>query len=219
MKYIIDSASPEEIKEAMELGACGITANPSMYLKNSQMLLSFLQFCSTMKPYFLTGEVMSSTLEEMEEEVQRIQEINPDIIIKLNFSKNTLKLCRRLKKRGIKTAMTLIFTVSQAAAAISAGADYLFPFIGRSDEYGLDGLKLIRNIQMMVDRHGYPVLVVAASVKNLRQLEEAAVTGVPYAAIPYALYRKALEHPLTDQGAQDFERDWKAAGQKGIDMP
>ena len=215
MKYIIDSASPEEIREAVELGAYGITANPSMYRNNRQAFLPFLESCSSMEPSFLTGEAMGSTLEEMKAEVRKIQEIDPGIIIKLNFSPNALRLCRRLKKRGIKTAVTLIFTVSQAVAAISAGADYLFPFIGRSDEYGLDGLKLMRDIQTMVVRHGYPVSVVAASVKNLRQLEEAAVTGVPYAAIPYALYRKALEHPLTDRGIRDFERDWKAAGQEG----
>ena len=182
MKYIIDSASLEEIQEALELGAYGVTANPSMYLKNRQEFLPFLRTCST---------------------------INPDIIIKLNFSGNALKMCRRLRKRGIRTALTLIFTVAQAAAAISAGADYLFPFIGRSDEYGQDGLKLVQDIQTMIDRHGYPVFVVAASIKNIHQLEAAAAAGVPYAAIPCALYLKALEHPLTRQGTQDFERDWK----------
>ncbi len=209
MKYIIDSASLEEIQEALELGAYGVTANPSMYLKNRQEFLPFLRTCSTMNLSFLSGEVMGDTLEEMEEEAQRIHNINPDIIIKLNFSGNALKMCRRLRKRGIRTALTLIFTVAQAAAAISAGADYLFPFIGRSDEYGQDGLKLVQDIQTMIDRHGYPVFVVAASVKNIHQLEAAAAAGVPYAAIPCALYLKALEHPLTRQGTQDFERDWK----------
>ena len=149
MKYIIDSASPKEIREAVELGAYGITANPSMYRNNRQAFLPFLESCSSMEPSFLTGEAMGSTLEEVEAEVRKVQEIDPGIIIKLNFSPNALKLCRRLKKRGIKTA----------------------------------------------------------------------VTGVPYAAIPYALYRKTLEHPLTDRGIRDFERDWKAAGQEGIDMP
>ena len=209
MKYIIDSASLEEIQEALELGAYGVTANPSMYLKNRQEFLPFLRTCSTMNLSFLSGEVMGDTLEEMEDEAQRIHNINPDIIIKLNFSGNALKMCRRLRKRGIRTALTLIFTVAQAAAAISAGADYLFPFIGRSDEYGQDGLKLVQDIQTMIDRHGYPVFVVAASIKNIHQLEAAAAAGVPYAAIPCALYLKALEHPLTRQGTQDFERDWK----------
>ncbi len=214
MKYIIDSANLQEIRDALELGACGVTANPSMYLKEGQKLLPFLRACSTMGPSFLSGEVMGTTPEEMEEEVRQIQEVSPDIIIKLNFSPHALRLCKKLHNRGIRTAVTLIFTTAQAVAAISAGADYLFPFLGRSDEYGLDGLQLLDNIQRIISRNGYPVSVVAASVKNIHQLEAAAVSGASYAAIPYSLYLKSLEHPLTTRGARDFARDWTAANHK-----
>ena len=210
MKYIIDSANLQEIQAALEMGAYGITANPSMYRKEQQTLIPFLTACHTMEPAFLSGEAMGNTLAEMEEEVRRIREISADIVIKLNFSENALKLCKRLHKRGIRTAVTLIFTTAQAVAAISAGADYLFPFIGRSEAYGLDGLRLIHDIQSMISLHGYPVSVVAASVKNLYQLEAAAAAGVSYAAIPYSLYQLSLKHPLTEQGALNFERDWSA---------
>lgn len=105
--------------------------------------------------------------------------------------------------------MTLIFTVPQAVAAINAGADYLFPFIGRSDEYGLDGMDLVSSIQKLITQKDYPVSVVAASIKNLHQLEELAKAGLDYAAIPYGLYIKSLYHPMTETSAEGFSKDWK----------
>lgn len=216
MKYIIDSANLQEIQNALKMGAYGVTANPSMYLKEQQDLIPFLTACHAMEPSFLSGEAMGHSLTKMEEEVRQIREISPDIIIKLNFSQLSLQLCKKLHKQGIRTAVTLIFTMAQAVAAISAGADYLFPFIGRSDEYGLDGLHLIHDMQAMINLHRYPVSIVAASVKNLHQLESAAAAGVGYAAISYSLYQKSLEHPLTEKGLGDFERDWSALNSKHV---
>lgn len=210
MRYLIDSANDRQISEALSMGACGITANPSMYLKNQQDFHGFLKRYASMELPFLSGEVMGETLEEMRAEAQKIHSIHPDIIMKLNFSKEALILCRELHSQGISTAMTLIFTISQANAAVNAGADYLFPFVGRSDEYGLDGMELIKSIQKMADLKKEQFSVVAASIKNLHQLEELAKAGIDYAAIPYELYEKSLSHPLTDRGAAGFAEDWKA---------
>lgn len=210
MRYLIDSANDRQISEALSMGACGITANPSMYLKNQQNFYAFLEKYASMGLPFLSGEVMGDTLEDMRREAQRIHSIHPDIVMKLNFSKDALILCRELHQQGISTAVTLIFTVSQANAAINAGADYLFPFVGRSDEYGLNGMELIKSIQKMADLKKEHFSVVAASIKNLHQLEELAKAGVDYAAIPFELYEKSLSHPLTDQGAATFAEDWKA---------
>lgn len=209
MLYIIDSANDEEIQNALELGACGITANPTMYLKNKQNFYSFLSKYSQFELPFLSGEVMGETIEEMLLEVNKIIAIDPNIIIKLNFSSNALRLCNILKKRGIRTAITLIFTINQAVAAINAGANYLFPFIGRSDEYGLDGMKLVTTIQQIIIKNNYPVSVVAASIKNVHQLEILAESSVDYAAIPYNLYIKSLDHPLTQSNQKAFYDDWK----------
>ena len=209
MRYIIDTANDEQIQEALALGACGITANPSMYLKNHQNFHVFVKKYAALHLPFFSAEVMEGSLEEMRSQAQILCEICPEIIIKLNFSKNSLILCQELHNRGIRTAITLIFTVAQANAAVNAGADYLFPFAGRSDEYGLDGLKLITSIQKMADQKKQPFSVVAASIKNLHQLEELALAGIDYAAIPYALYEKSLQHPLTAQGAADFQSDWQ----------
>ena len=209
MRYIIDTANDEQIQEALDMGACGVTANPSMYLKNQQNFYEFVKKYAALQLPFFSAEVMEGALEEMRAQAQLLSEISPEIIIKLNFSKNALILCKELHKRGIHTAITLVFTVAQANAAIIAGADYLFPFAGRSDEYGLDGLKLITSIQKMADQKKQVFSVVAASIKNLHQLEELALAGIDYAAIPYALYEKSLHHPLTDQGAATFLTDWK----------
>ena len=151
MKYIIDSACDAQIQEALAMGACGITANPSMYLKNHQDFYAFLERYASMGLSFLSGEVMGDTLEEMREAAGRIHAIHPDIVMKLNFSEDSLILCRELHSRGIRTAMTLVFTVAQANAAVNAGADYLFPFAGRTDEYGLNGMHLITTVQKMAD--------------------------------------------------------------------
>jgi transaldolase len=210
MIYIIDTANDEEIKESLSLGINGVTANSSMYLKNNKNFYSFLREYSSKNLDFLSGEVMSDTFEEMVEEVNKIQEIDKNIVIKINFSKEGLKLCKYLKEKGIKSAMTLIFNVAQAIASINAGADYLFVFIGRNDDNGSDGLSIIESIQSIVKEKDYKTKVVAASIKNLYQLEKLSNIGIDFAAIPYNLYIKSLYHPLTESGNKTFKNDWQS---------
>ncbi|WP_032120970.1 transaldolase family protein [Clostridium amazonitimonense] len=210
MVYIIDTANNEEIEDSLSLGINGITANSSMYLKNNENFYSFLNKYSSKNLDFLSGEVMSDTFEDMVEEVNKIQEINKNIVIKINFSKEGLKLCKYLKEKGIKSAMTLIFNVAQALASINAGADYLFVFIGRNDDNGHDGLSIIESIQSIVKDKDYKTKVVAASIKNLYQLEKLSTMGIDFAAIPYNLYIKSLYHPLTESGIKTFKEDWKS---------
>lgn len=210
MRYIIDSANDQQIQKALAMGACGVTANPTMYLNNQQNFYAFLETYASMGLSFLSGEVIGNTIEEMRAEAKKIHAIHPDIVMKLNFSEDALILCRELHAQGIRTAFTLIFTVAQANAAVNAGAEFLFPFVGRTDEYGLDGIDMVTSVQKMADRKKEHFSVVAASIKNLRQLEELAKAGIDYAAISYELYIKSLHHPLTDQGAAAFAADWKS---------
>jgi transaldolase len=208
--YIIDTANDEEIKESLSLGINGVTANSSMYLKNNTNFYGFLKEYSSKNLDFLSGEVMGDTFEDMVEEVNKIQEIDNSIVIKINFSEEGLKLCKYLKEKGIKSAMTLIFNVAQAVAAINAGADYLFVFIGRNDDNGNDGLSIIESIQSIVKEKDYKTKVVAASIKNLYQLERLSTIGIDFAAIPYNLYTKSLYHPLTESGSATFKEDWQS---------
>lgn len=209
MKYLIDSANRKQIDEVLSMGINGVTANPSMYKKNGEEFYDFLREYAGRNLSFLSGEVMGDSVEAMLEEVDSIRQISKDIVIKISFSKEGLALCSLLHKRGIKTAMTLIFTISQAVAALEAGADYLFPFVGRNDEYGNDGLEFVKALQQLVSASGSQTKVVAASVKNLHQLEELAKAHVDYAAISYELYMKSLCHPLTESGYQQFKADWE----------
>ena len=209
MRYIIDTANEEQIQTALSMGVCGVTANPSMYLKNNVDFYGFLKRYSLLELEFLSGEVMGDTFEEMKEEVNKILCINKNIVIKVNFSTEGLKLCKYLKNLGVKVAITLIFDIRQAIAAINAGADYIFPFVGRNEEIGNDGLQIIHEIQQIIKDQNYKTKVVAASIKNLYQLEQLAMYHIDYAAIPYDLLIKSLNHPLTTSGLKTFKEDWE----------
>lgn len=213
MIYIIDSADTNEIKSALQSGIEGVTANASMYAKHHIPLHDFLNIYANTGLSFLSGEVMCDTYEEMLEEALHIHAIDNAIVIKINFSIEGLRLASELHKRGIKTAMTLLFTMSQCIAAINAHVDYLFFFIGRNEEHGTDGLKIIHSIQKLIIEKSLSAKVVAASIKNLYQLECLADMHIDYAAIPYVLYLKSLFHPLTEQGAITFKKDWEKISQ------
>ncbi|MEG0296874.1 MAG: transaldolase family protein [Clostridium sp.] len=208
MKYLIDTANINEIEEALSLGIKGVTANPSMYVKENVHFFDFLKTINDLNPEILTAEVMGENLEEILATCDKILSINKDIIIKINFSKFGLKLINILHKKGIKTACTLIFNVNQASLAINAGADYIFPFIGRNDENGYDGVKTLSAICEFIRLNNYETKVVAASIKNVYHLEQAVLCGCDYCAITSDTFDKALHHNLTVAGAKTFESDW-----------
>lgn len=207
MLYFIDTASIEEANDALSLGVHGVTSNTSMYLKENIGLKDFVKHYAQKNLPFLSGEVIG-TYDEMLKQAMELHTIDPEIVIKINFSCDGLRLVRHLHENNIKTAMTLIFTMSQAVAAINAGADYLFFFIGRNEENGSDGISILESIQTMIDKKQYTVKTVAASIKNLYQLEKLASIHVDYAAIPYSLLLKSFNHPLTESGAKKFEYDY-----------
>lgn len=209
MKYIIDTANLNEIKEALSLGVYGVTANPSMYLKEQIKFYDFLREVNSLNPNFLSAEAMGSSLEEMLSNVDSILSINPNIIIKINFSSLGLKLVNILSKKKIKTAVTLIFNITQATLAINAGADYIFPFIGRNDAIGISGLKTLNDICTIIKENNYSTKVVAASIKNVYHLQEAALAGAHYVAVNHSTLKQALFHELTVQGEKKFIEDWK----------
>lgn len=208
MRYLIDTANMEDINKSLALGIRGVTANPSMYLKENVNFLSFIKDVNDLNPEILTAEVIETNLDDMLAQADKILSINKDIIIKINFSELGLMLINKLHKNGVKTACTLIFNVNQASIAINAGADYLFPFIGRNDENGYDGLAVITNICNMIKINNYSTKVVAASIKNVYHLEKAALAGAHYAAITFETFQKAMHHDLTINGAKTFTDDW-----------
>ncbi len=208
MQYLIDSADEQEIEKALACGISGITANPTMYRRQKIGVLTFAAKWAKRHPAFLSGEVIGS-YEEMREQAQALLAIDANIVIKINFSMEGLRLAHSLHAQGAHTAMTLLFTLSQALAAIQAGCDYLFFFIGRNEEQGSDGMEAITALQQLIDARGYDAKVVAASVKSLFHLEQLARRHIAYAAIPYALYERSLSHPLSEIGANTFLEDYR----------
>lgn len=209
MRYIIDSANRQEVDKALSLGIQGVTANPTMYAAQGESFYQFIEHYAHRELGFLSGELMGESVDDMLAEANRLLEIDEQIVMKINYSEAGLEVCSRLAEKGIKTALTLVFTIPQATAALQTGVDYLFAFIGRNDEYGNDGLRFVKDLQKIIKDNGYSTKVVAASIKNLHQLEEIAVAGIDFAAIPYDLYMKSLQHPLTESGKAKFEEDWR----------
>lgn len=207
MLYLIDTASIKETDEALSLGVHGVTSNTSMYLKENIGLKDFIKNYTKKEIPFISAEVIG-TYEEMLKQALELHQTYPEIVIKINFSHDGLKLVRQLREKKIKTAMTLIFTMAQAVAAINAGTDYIFFFIGRNEEIGSDAITTLKNIQTMIEKKNYSVKTVAASIKNLYQLEKLASIHVDYAAIPYNLFIKSIQHSLTESGAKKFEEDY-----------
>ncbi|MCC0673729.1 aldolase [Clostridioides sp. ES-S-0145-01] len=208
MKYLIDSANLNEIQKCLGYGFKGITANPSMYLKENVNFYEFLEACTNLNPGILTAEVIGNNLYELLESCDKISNINKDTIIKINFSEAGLELINTLNSKGVKTACTLIFNVNQASLAINAGADYIFPFIGRNDENGYDGIKNLTEICKLISINEYKTKVVAASIKNVFHLTQASLCGCDYAAVTYDLFKKASFSQLTIDGSNTFEKDW-----------
>lgn len=209
MRYLIDSANVNEIESAIGMGVSGITANPSMYLKNKVSLQSFIGHFAGLTDKLLTAEVIGETAEEMLSQAESLVAMRPDIIIKINFSKEGMRLMRMLKERNIRSAATLIFNLNQATLAIDAGADYLFVFIGRNDENGHDGIRVLGEILSVIRINGYDAKVIAASIKNVYHLQQAALSGAHYAAITFDTLEKAIYSELSVNGAKGFESDWK----------
>ncbi|MEH7247958.1 transaldolase family protein [Neobacillus niacini] len=206
MKYLIDSANVEEINRLLELGVIsGVTANPSLYEKQNTNFYEFLREYSKFD-ILLTAEVVGDHHVNLIRQVEKITEISKDIIIKLNYSPASLKLVKLLKEKGIKTAITLVFDMNQAMLAINAGADYLFLFVARNEELGVDGIAFVENVAKVIEKKNYSTKIIAASIRTKYQLETVALYS-DYIAAPNKLIEESFNHRLTISGKKQFEAD------------
>jgi len=206
--YLIDSANQQEINDALKIGISGITANPTLYLSEKRNFYDFL-IHNCQLTNFLTAEVFFYTENQAIQEVKKILEISPNIVIKLNYSLDNLHLARQLKEKGIKVAMTLIFDINQAMLAIGVGVDFLFLFISRNEDVGEDGLEFIRLTKYIINERQYNTKIIASSVRNMYQLKQSSLYA-DYIASPYKLIKQSFENSLTKRGTKMFERDMKA---------
>ena len=215
MRFFIDTANIEEIKEANELGViCGVTTNPSLIAKEGTDFIEVVKEISTIVDGPISAEVISLDHKGMVEEADKLSKIHKNIVIKLPMTLEGLKATKILSQKGIKTNVTLIFSATQALLAARAGATYVSPFVGRLDDIGQDGLSLIEEIVDIFNVNAIETEIIVASVRNPIHVAQAARMGADIATVPYKVITQMTKHPLTDKGIENFLKDWEGASLK-----
>lgn len=205
MKLFIDTANIEHIRIASKWGCIsGATTNPSLIAKEGRKLEDVVKEITTLIDGPISAEVEEASADEMVAQAKELAKIHKNIVIKLPMTMDGVEACSKLTKLGIKTNVTLVFSVPQAIMACEAGATYISPFMGRVDDAGDSGAELIEKIMVMINNYGYETEVIAASIRNLAHVEQAALAGADIATIPFAVLEKMVKHPLTDAGLKIF---------------
>lgn len=212
MKFFIDTANVEEIKQANDLGViCGVTTNPSLIVKEGRDFIEVIKEISSIVDGPISAEVISLEHEGMVKEAEKLSQIHKNIVIKIPMTEEGLKAVNILSKKGIKTNVTLIFSAAQALLAARAGATYVSPFVGRLDDIGMDGIDLISEIAEIFDVNAIETEIIVASVRNPIHVLQAAKLGADIATVPYKVIKQMLLHPLTDKGIAQFMKDWEGS--------
>ena len=215
MKFFVDTANVEEIREANDLGViCGVTTNPSLIAKEGRDFIEVVKEISTIVDGPISAEVISLDHKGMVEEADKLSKIHKNIVIKLPMTLEGLKATKILSQKGIKTNVTLIFSATQALLAARAGATYVSPFVGRLDDIGQDGLSLIEEIVDIFNVNAIETEIIVASVRNPIHVAQAARMGADIATVPYKVITQMTKHPLTDKGIENFLKDWEGASLK-----
>lgn len=211
MKFFLDTANIEEIKRVNDLGLCdGVTTNPSIIKKEGRDFEEVVKEICKLVDGPVSAEVTSYECEGMVEQARALSKWAENIVVKIPMIEEGLKAINILSKEKIKTNCTLIFSVSQGLMAMKAGATYISPFMGRIDDMGESGAKLVSELRDVIDIYGYDSQIIAASIRHIGHLEEAALAGAHIATIPGTLFEKLWSHPLTDAGIESFKKDWEA---------
>ena len=213
MKFFIDTANVEDIRKANDMGVIfGVTTNPSLIAKEGRDFNEVIKEITTIVDGPISGEVKATTVdaEGMIAEGREIAKIHPNMVVKIPMTVEGLKATKVLSSEGIPVNVTLIFSANQAILAANAGAAYVSPFLGRLDDINTPGIDLIRNISEIFDIYGYDTEIIAASVRNPIHVTDCALAGADIATVPYKVIEQMTKHPLTDQGIEKFQADYKA---------
>ncbi len=215
MKFFIDTADLNEIKELAEAGLLdGVTTNPSLVAKSG--VKSFVELIAdicrvTEGP--VSAEVVSTDYANIMKEGHKLAEIATNVVVKLPLTYDGIRACKTFTDQGIQTNVTLCFSANQALLAAKAGATYISPFIGRLDDTGTDGLHLIAEIIEVYSNYDFATQVLAASIRHPVHILECAKLGADVATMPPAVLKQLFNHPLTDKGLAGFLADWQKSGQ------
>ncbi len=210
MKFFIDSANVNEIKEAASLGILdGVTTNPSLVAKEGKEFRKLLEEICVIVDGPISAEVVSIDFNGMMKEGRELSKIHKNIVVKVPMIKEGLKAVKALKSEGIRTNVTLCFSPNQALMAAKAGAYFISPFIGRLDDISQNGMELIRQIVTIYRNYNYQTEVLVASIRHPLHVVEAAMIGAHICTIPFKVIDQLIKHPLTDIGLEKFLADWK----------
>jgi len=215
MKFFIDTANINEIKEAAALGILdGVTTNPSLVSKEGKDFRKLLDEILAIVDGPVSAEVISTDYEGILKEAHDLVKIHKNIVVKVPLIKEGLKAVRTLSSENIKTNVTLCFSASQALLAAKAGATYISPFVGRLDDISHNGMDLIAQIVQIYKNYDYHTQVLVASIRHPLHLVEAALMGADVCTMPFSVIDKLFNHPLTDLGLEKFLSDWKKTQSK-----
>lgn len=209
MKFFIDTANINEIKEAASLGIVdGVTTNPSLVSKEGKDFRKLLDEILAVVDGPVSAEVVGTDYDSMLKEARELASIHKNIVVKIPLIREGLKVVKTVSEEGIKTNVTLCFSPNQALLAAKAGASYISPFVGRLDDISHVGMDLIAQIIQIYDNYGFETEVLVASIRNPLHLVDAAMMGADVATIPFDVMMKLFNHPLTDIGLEKFLSDW-----------
>lgn len=210
MKFFLDTANIDEIKRISYLGLVdGVTTNPTIISREGKDFKSVIKEICSIVDGPVSAEVISTDCEGMVQEAEEISKWSSNVVVKIPLTEDGLEAVNILSKKGIKTNVTLVFTVAQGLMAAKAGATYISPFVGRLDDIASDGIDLIKKLKTILTEYNYDTKIIAASIRNIKHLENSALSGAHIATIPGTLFSKLWQHPLTDSGIQQFLDDWK----------
>lgn len=215
MKFFVDTADIAEITELNDTGLLdGVTTNPSLIMKSGRDIMEVTKEICDLVEGPVSAEVTATDFDGMMREADVLKEIADNVCIKLPLTMDGLKACKKLSGDGIQTNVTLCFSANQALMAAKAGATFISPFIGRLDDMAIDGMDLIEDIRTIYDNYGFGTEILAASIRSVNHVKDAALIGADVATVPPATLKALVKHPLTDKGLAAFLADWEKTGQK-----
>lgn len=214
MKIFLDTADVNVIKEMLPTGMVdGVTTNPSLIAKSGRNIAEVIAEICALVEGPISAEAVATDYETMVKEGEKLAAIHKNVVVKLPLTWDGLRATRYFTDKGIKTNVTLCFSVAQAMLAAKAGATFISPFVGRLDDHGADGGLLIEEIRALYDMQGFETEILAASLRNTAHVESAAIAGANAATLPPEVLKALVKHPLTDKGLDAFLADWGKTGQ------
>jgi transaldolase len=214
MEFFIDTADVGEIRDIAATGMVdGVTTNPSLILKSGRDIIEVTREICELIPGPVSAEVAATKAEDMIAEGRTLAAIARNIAVKLPLTWDGLRACKALTGEGFMVNVTLCFSAPQALLAAKAGATFISPFIGRLDDAGLDGMELIADIRQIYDNYGFETKILAASIRTVNHVRDAAKVGADVATVPPSVLKSLISHPLTDKGLATFLADWEKTGQ------